>query len=84
MKPKLFIGINLIVTLVFLIVFVIILYSVDPFKASPFLIVIFYIVLFGLTSGVLNLIATQIKIPAWARIIIALIIGFLLFLSHGH
>jgi len=84
MKQRFFIGINLIIILVFFIIFVIILYSVDPFKASPFLIVIFYVVLFGLASGILNLIGTYLKIPLWIRIIIALIIVFLLFLSHGY
>lgn len=48
MKPKFFIRLNLILTLVFLLIFVIILYSIDPFKASPLVFVIFYIVLFGL------------------------------------
>ena len=81
MKPKFFIGINLIVTLVFLIIFVIILYSVDPFKASPFFLVGFYVVLFGLILGVLNLIGNLFKIPFWVRIIIALIIIFLLILQ---
>ena len=83
MKQRFFIGINLIVTFVFLIIFVIILYSVDPFKASPFLLVGFYVVLFGLILGVLNLIGNRFKIPFWVRIIIALIIIFLLILqSH--
>ena len=83
MKERFFIRINLIITLDFLIIFAIILYSVDPFSASPLILIVFYVVLFGLVLGVLNLISNLFKIPFWVRIIIALIIIFLLILqSH--
>jgi len=85
MKPKFFIRLNLILTLVFLLIFVIILYSVDPFKASPLVFVIFYIVLFGLILGTLNLIGTALKVPFWVRILIALTVIILLILKrYGH
>ena len=83
MKERFFIGINLILTLVFLIAFVIILYSIDPFSAKPFLIIVFYIVLFGLILGILNLIGIHFKIPFWVRVLIALTIILFLVLSHG-
>jgi len=78
MKPRFFIRLNLILALAFLIIFVIILYSVDPFKASRFLIVIFYLVLFFLILSVLNLIG---KIPFWVRILISLSVIILLFIK---
>jgi len=83
MKQRFFIGINLILTLVFLMGFVIILYSVDPFSAKLLLIIVFYLVLFGLILGILNLIGIYLKIPFWVRIIISLMVIFLLILNHG-
>jgi len=72
MKPRFFIRLNLILTIVFLIIFVAILYSIDPFQASRFLIIIFYLTLFGLILGILNLLNVGFKIPLWSRILIAL------------
>jgi hypothetical protein len=82
MKERFFIRINLIATLVFLIIFVIILYYVDPFEIGSFLLVVFYIVLFGLIWGILNLIGTPLKIPFWVRILIALTIVIILILKR--
>ncbi|MFZ5559736.1 MAG: hypothetical protein ACOZAL_03005, partial [Patescibacteria group bacterium] len=71
---------NLILALVFLIIFAIILYSIDPYKASHFVFVIFYLVLFGLILSILNLIG---KIPFWVRILVALAVIILLILKRG-
>jgi len=80
MKPKFSIGLNLILALAFLIIFVIILYSINPFQASRFVFVIFYLVLFGLLLSILNLIG---KIPFWIRILVALAVIILLILKRG-
>lgn len=81
MKRRFFIGLNLIIALVFLIVFAIILYSVDPFKASPLVFIIFYLVLFGLVLSILNLIG---RIPFWVKILISLtVIILLIFRGRG-
>jgi len=82
MKKRFFIRLNLILTLVFLLIFVIILYYVDPFEVSSFLLVVFYVVLFGLILGILNLIGTPLKIPFWVRILIALTVVILLILKR--
>lgn len=80
MKQRFFIRLNLFLTLVFLLTFIIILFSVDPFEASRFLIIAFYLVLFFLILSILNLIG---KIPLWVRILISLSVIILLFLRKG-
>lgn len=78
MKPKFFIRLNLVFTLVFLIAFVIILYSVNPFEANSFQVILFYAVLFGLILGILNLIGMRLNIPSIVRVLIAIIVILLL------
>ncbi len=80
MKPKFFIRLNLILTLVFFVSFVIILFFVDPFDSGRLVIVVFYLVLFGLILGILNFI---LKTPFWVRILIALTVVILLILKKG-
>lgn len=83
MKPRFFIELNLIGILVFLIIFAIILYSVDPYKASSLVFIIFYLVLFGLLLSILNLIGFYLKIPFWVRVLIAITIIIVLILRKG-
>jgi hypothetical protein len=79
MKPKFFIRLNLFLAFAFLIIFVIILYSVDPFQAGNFLKIIFYLVLFGLILSILNLIG---KMRFWVRILISLTMVIFLILRR--
>jgi len=81
MKPKFFIRLNLIGTVVFLLAFVIILASVNPFKASPFQIFLFYFVLFFLIFGVLNLLEKILRMPIWCRFLISATIIAILILQ---
>lgn len=78
MRKRVFFRLNLALLLVFLITFAIIVYSVNPFEASHFLIVIFYIILFGLCLSFLNLINLRFKTSFWIRILIATIVVFIL------
>lgn len=71
MKPKFFIKLNLISTIVFLLVLVVILIFVDPFKANLSLILIFYLSLFFLVFGTLSALRSVINMPIWCRILIS-------------
>ena len=82
MKPKVLVGLNLAWIVVFLIFFVIILITVNPFEASTFLIIIFYVVFFGFLLGVLNLIGIRFRIPFWFNLLISIAIVFLLILQR--
>jgi len=62
-KKRLIVKLDLIWTLVFFIGFVIILYSVNPFEASVFDLILFYAVLFCLLLGILNFIKIFFKVP---------------------
>lgn len=81
MKRRVFIRLNFIGILVFLILFAIILIAVNPFEANTFLFILFYIVVFGLVLGILNLIGMRLKIPFWAILLISISIIFLLILQ---
>jgi len=71
MKPEFFNRLNLVGTLVFALGFAAILFLIDPFKADPIFIYLFYFVLFFLIFGILNLLDRIIKIPVWCRLLIA-------------
>ncbi len=81
MKKRVFIRLNFFWILIFLILFGIILITINPFQASTFVFVIFYIVFFGLILGILNLIGTRFKIPFWLILLISIAILFLLILQ---
>jgi hypothetical protein len=81
MKQSIFIRLNSLFTLVFLVFFVIILISVNPFKASIFVLILFYLVFFGLVLGILNLIGFYLKLPFWFRLLAAISLLFLLILQ---
>jgi len=84
-KKRFFIRLVLIWILVFLAIFAMILYSVNPFEASSLILVIFYIVLFCLLLGFLSLIRLIIKIPYWVIILISVCVIFiLLILKNGN
>jgi len=72
---------NLFLGLVFLAVFVIILYSVNPFVSGIFPIILFYVALAGLLFCVLNLISRCLKIALWMRILIVIAIIFVLIIK---
>ncbi|MFH1129590.1 MAG: hypothetical protein V1686_02560 [Patescibacteria group bacterium] len=73
-KKRLFIKLDLIWILVFFIGFVIILYSVNPFETSVLGLILFYLVLFCLLLGILNLIKIFFRIPFKFILIIDIII----------
>lgn len=82
-KRRFFIGLNLVWLLVFLAIFVIILYSVNPFEANIFILIIFYIVLFCLLLGIFSLTRLFAKTPYWLIILLALcVIVILLILAN--
>jgi len=81
MKRRFFIRLNFVLTAIFLVFFVIILIAVNPFEANIFLFILFYIVVFGLVLGILNLIGMRLKIPFWAVLLISISIVFLLILQ---
>jgi hypothetical protein len=81
MKPKFFIRLNLAGTVVFLLAFVIILASVNPFKAGSFQIFLFYFVLFFLIFGILNLLEKILRMPVWCRFLISATIIAILILQ---
>jgi len=81
MKQSIFIRLNSLWTLVFLVFFAIILISVNPFEASIFLLILFYLVFFGLVFGILNLIGFYLKLPFWFRLLAAISLVFLLILQ---
>jgi len=81
MKKRIFIRLNFFWVLIFLIFLVIILITVNPFEASLFLIILFYIVFFGLIFGILNLIGIRFKIPFWFILLISIAILFILILQ---
>ena len=83
MRKRVFIRLNLALLLVFLIGFAIIVYSINPFEASPFLMVVFYVVLFGLCFSFLSLIGLRFRIPFWISILIAIAIIFVLMVQRS-
>lgn len=78
MRKRIFIRLNFALFLVFSIGFAIIVYSINPFEASPFLMAVFYVVLFGLCFSFLSLIGLRFRIPFWIRILIAIAVIFVL------
>ena len=84
-KTRFFVRLNLCLGLVFLLGFAIILYSVNPFTAKLFLLILFYVVLFGLLLVILNFISLVFKIPFWIRALIPICaILILIILSNGY
>ena len=81
MRKRVFVKLNLIWTLVFLIGFAIILFSVNPFQADTFLFIVFYLVLFCLILGILNLIAIRLRIPFWVPLLFSIAIVFILIIQ---
>lgn len=81
MKKKIFIRLNFIFVLIFLILFGIILITINPWQASAFVFIIFYLIFFGLILGILNLIGRWFKIPFWVILLISISIVFLLILQ---
>lgn len=71
MRPKFFIKLNLISTIVFLLILIVILIFVDPFQANLSLILIFYLSLFFSVFGILNILRNVINMPIWCRILIS-------------
>ena len=82
MKRRFFIRLNFVLTAIFLVFFVIVLIAVNPLEANIFQLILFYIVVFGLILGILNLIGIRLKIPFWAILLISISIVFLLILQH--
>ncbi len=80
-KKRLFIKLDLIWTLVFFVGFVIILYSVNPFETSVWGLILFYLVLFCLLLGILNLIKILFRIPFKFILIIDVIIIIILLIK---
>ncbi|MCX6730076.1 MAG: hypothetical protein NT058_01070 [Candidatus Portnoybacteria bacterium] len=80
-KKGLFIKLDLIWTLVFLVGFVIIVYSVNPFETSVLGLILFYAVLFCLLLGILNLIKIFFKVPFRFILIIDVIIIIILLIK---
>lgn len=83
MKPKFFIKLNLIGAVVLLLTLVVILAQINPFEASPFLILFFYFVLFFLVFGILNLLENILGIPVWCRFLISATIVAILILQKN-
>lgn len=81
MRKRIFIRLNFLWTLIFLIFFGIILITVNPLKASTFVFVLFYVVFFGLVLGILNLIGLYFKIPFWVVLLVSISLVFLLVLQ---
>ncbi|MBU3922978.1 hypothetical protein KJ684_01935 [Patescibacteria group bacterium] len=75
MKTRFFIKLNLFLALAFFIFTLIILFSIDPFDTSLFIIIIFYLLIFGFILCLLNSIRI---IPFWFRILITIAIIFIL------
>jgi glucan phosphoethanolaminetransferase (alkaline phosphatase superfamily) len=73
-KKKVMVKINLFWILAFFIGFVIILYSINPFETGIFSMILFYLVLFCLLLGTLNLIRLIFKFPFKIILIIDIII----------
>jgi|GEM_PF-1666125 hypothetical protein len=80
-KKKVMFKINLLWILAFFILFVIIVYSVNPFEASIIIIVLFYIILFCLLFGILNLFRIIFKFPLWIIVLISVTILLILFIK---
>ncbi len=80
-KKGLMVRLNLIWTLVFFIGFVIIVYSVNPFEASIPILILFYIVLFCLLLGILNLIRLVLRISFKVVLIIDIVIIIILLIK---
>jgi len=80
-KKKVMIKINLLWILAFFIGFAIILYSINPFEAGTFSMVLFYLVLFGLLLGILNLIRLVFKFPFKIILIIDIVIILILLIK---
>ena len=83
MRKRVFVRLNLALFLVFLVAFAIIVYSINPFEASPFLMAVFYVVLFGLCFSLLSLIGLYFRIPLWISILIAIAIIFVLIVQRS-
>lgn len=81
MKRRFFVKLNFVLTAIFLVFFAILLIAVNPFEANISLFILFYIVVFGLVLGILNLIGIRLKIPFWAILLISISIVFLLILQ---
>lgn len=80
-KKRLMVKLSLIWTLAFLIVFAIILYSVNPFETAISGLVLFYLIMFCLLLGILNLIRIFLKIPFVIIVIIDAIIIIILLIK---
>ena len=80
-KKRVMVKINLLWILAFFIPFVIIICSVNPFEARAFTIVLFYVVLFCLLLGILNLCRLIFKFPFWIILIIDVIIILILLIK---
>lgn len=78
MKRKSFVKLNFILAVIFLVFLLIILIAINPFQASVFVFIVFYIVFFGLILAILNLISTRFKIPFWIILLISIAIVFIL------
>lgn len=78
MKRKVFIKLNFIFGLIFLVGLGIILVVVNPLEANIFVFIVFYLIFFSLLITVLNLISAYIRIPYWLRILIAVVVVFML------
>lgn len=81
MRSKFFIRMNLVGTVIFLLAFIIILALVNPFEAGRLVIFAFYLVLFFLILGILNLSEKIIGMPGWCRFLIAVTIIAILILQ---
>lgn len=80
-KKGLIVKLSLIWTLVFFMGFAIILYSVNPFETSILLLILFYVILFCLLLGILNLIRLVLRIPFKIILIIDIIIIIILIIK---
>lgn len=80
-KRRLMVKLSLIWTLVFFIGLAIIVYSVNPFEASILILTLFYIVLFCLLLGILNLIRLVLRIPFKIILFIDIIIIIILLIK---
>lgn len=80
-KKGLFIKLDLIWTLVFFIGFVTILYSVNPLEAGILNLILFYVVLFCLLLGILNLMKIFFKVPFKIILLIDIVIIIILLIK---
>jgi hypothetical protein len=80
-KKRLIVRLSLIWILVFLIALAIILYLVNPFEADISSLILFYLVLFCLLLGILNLIRIIFKIPFIIIVVVDVIIIIILLIK---